>query len=89
MPRGGSKPGERRGGRQKGTPNRVTAEVRSWARAIFADPAVQDRTLALAKEGKLPPAVFCELMHYAYGKPVDKHEHTGAEGGPLVVTWQR
>jgi hypothetical protein len=30
MPRG-SKPGERRGGRQKGTPNRVTAEVKALA----------------------------------------------------------
>src|SRR5512140_2175776 len=35
MPRG-SKPGERRGGRQKGTPNRVTSEVRS-AIAAFAE----------------------------------------------------
>lgn len=26
MPRGGSKPGERRGGRQKGTPNKKTQE---------------------------------------------------------------
>ena len=27
----GSKPGERRGGRQKGTPNKVTAELRGHA----------------------------------------------------------
>lgn len=28
MPKGGAKPGERRGGRQKGTPNKVTGEVK-------------------------------------------------------------
>lgn len=28
----GSKPGERRGGRQKGTPNKVTAELKGLAR---------------------------------------------------------
>src|SRR5688572_27672470 len=31
MPGGGSEPGERRGGRQKGTPNKATAEVRELA----------------------------------------------------------
>ena len=37
MPRG-SQPGERRGGRQKGTPNMVTAAVRRWV-ADNVDPA--------------------------------------------------
>lgn len=36
----GSKPGERRGGRQKGTPNKATAEVRSLARQ-FGPEAVE------------------------------------------------
>jgi hypothetical protein len=29
MPRGGSKPGERRGGRKKGTPNKLTAQLQT------------------------------------------------------------
>lgn len=29
MPRGGAKPGERRGGRRKGTPNKVTSELKA------------------------------------------------------------
>jgi hypothetical protein len=29
MPRGGSKPGERRGGRKKGTPNKLTAQLQA------------------------------------------------------------
>jgi len=36
MPRGGSKPGERRGGRKKGTPNRRTAERQAILAAIKA-----------------------------------------------------
>jgi hypothetical protein len=34
MPRG-SKPGERRGGRKKGTPNRVTADAREAFRMVY------------------------------------------------------
>jgi hypothetical protein len=33
MPRGGSKPGERRGGRQKGTPNKRTVQARLFREA--------------------------------------------------------
>src|SRR6476660_8793988 len=36
MPRGGSKPGERRGGRKKGTPNKRTAERQAMLAAIKA-----------------------------------------------------
>lgn len=35
--RGGSKKGERRGGRKKGTPNKVTAEVKAILRNAFED----------------------------------------------------
>jgi len=69
MPRNIS--GLRRGGpgRPKGLPNRATVEIKDWARSILEDPAVRGRTLALAREGRLAPAVLIELLHYAYGKP--------------------
>jgi hypothetical protein len=44
MPRGGSKPGERRGGRKKGTPNKVTAKMRgTFAETVkhYSDEALQ------------------------------------------------
>jgi len=56
-------------GRPKGTPNKATTEVKEWARSIFDDPLVQKETLRLAQIGKLPPGVFTELLHYAYGRP--------------------
>ncbi len=50
MPRGGSKPGERRGGRQKGTPNRATVEKQLIAAQIaertVADARVEGKQLA-------------------------------------------
>lgn len=70
MPRGGSKPGERRGGRQKGTPNKVTADVRALAQQygpsaiktlaeIMQDRSASDRgRVAAAKE----------ILDRAYGK---------------------
>lgn len=70
MPRGGSKPGERRGGRKPGTPNKVTADVRALAQKYGAK--------ALAVLGKImesdkqPAAARVsaakELLDRAYGK---------------------
>jgi hypothetical protein len=45
MPRGGSKPGERRGGRQKGTPNKVTAEQALSAERVLTKAKVSGRRL--------------------------------------------
>ena len=57
------------GGRQKGSPNKVTVEVRTWARGVVEDPEVHAKTLEMARTGRLAPAILIELLHYAYGKP--------------------
>ena len=49
MPRGGSRPGERRGGRKKGTPNKRTAERQAVLAAIKAS-------------GKDPISFFADLL---------------------------
>ena len=36
-----------------------------------------------AKKGNVQAAAL--LLAYAYGKPTEKHEHAGADGGPLVL----
>lgn len=28
------------------------------------------------------------LLAYKFGKPTEKHEHTGAEGGPILATFR-
>ncbi len=56
MPGGGSKPGERRGGRQKGTPNKRSDEVRAQLAALGVDPVT---ALAAFVQGYVP-CVTCE-----------------------------
>lgn len=66
----GSKPGERRGGRKPGTPNKVTADVRALA-GKFGPKALN--TLAKIMECKKEPAAARvsaakEILDRAYGK---------------------
>src|SRR6516162_9598499 len=57
MPKGGSKPGERRGGRQKGTPNRKTVE-----RQLIAERMLQHPPAGI-ESGKLGREVLAQYMN--------------------------
>jgi hypothetical protein len=61
MPGGGSKPGERRGGRQKGTPNKVTAEARQVFQAMFGRLAPKVETWIEATADNGDPAKAADL----------------------------
>lgn len=69
MPRG-SKPGERRGGRKKGTPNKVTADVRELAQKYGPDAV--EALASIFKDEKQPAAARVsaakEILDRAYGK---------------------
>jgi hypothetical protein len=71
MPGGGSKPGVRRGGRQKGTPNRATASVKAVASEYSIE--ALDILARLMRSPNTPPAAriaACrEILDRAYGKP--------------------
>lgn len=67
---GGSKPGERRGGRQKGVPNKATAEIKALAQVHGPDAIA---TLVKIMQGAKQPsasrvAAAKELLDRAYGK---------------------
>ena len=64
------------GGRRMGTPNKVTVEVRTWARNVLEDRQVHAKTLEMARAGRLAPAILIELLHYAYGKPKETTDLT-------------
>src|SRR5215472_10825051 len=74
MPRG-SRPGERRGGRQKGTPNRKTALRNAALSAAAADPNLSplDYLLNVMREQTLPletrVAAAREALTYFHSKP--------------------
>lgn len=97
--RGGSKPGERRGGRKKGTPNRVTREFRETVRLLLEENSENvSRWLTQVAEG-VPakgdqkgrdpdPAraldLLVRLAEFAAPK-LQRTEHVGEEGGPILT----
>jgi len=92
-PNRGSKPGERRGGRAPGTPNKVTTEFRETVRRLLDDNAENfGRWLTLVAEGdgsdggKPDPAkaldLIAKLAEYAAPK-LNRTEVTGPDGGAV------
>ncbi len=59
MPRGGSKPGERRGGRQKGTPNKLTADIKGAIEGALNAVGGQRYLEGVARKH---PQIFCALL---------------------------
>ena len=39
--------------------------------------------------GDLPPAILCRVMDHGWGKPAERVEHTGKDGGPVVTEVRR
>ena len=70
--------GRKTGGRRKGTSNKVTAEAKAVCAAIVDNPTYRKKLVARAKAGELAPAIEAMLWHYAYGKPKELVEHSGA-----------
>jgi hypothetical protein len=85
MPRG-SAPGERRGGRKKGTPNKRTLEVTERLAELGCDPIEGMARLAMneANAPELRGRMFSELAGFVAPKR-KAVEHTGADGG-LIET---
>ncbi len=76
--------GRKTGGRQKGTVNKATAEVRAVCAAIVDDATYRKNLTARARRGELAPAIEAMLWHYAFGKPKDSLDVTvGHAGGDL------
>lgn len=75
-PTRGSKKGERRGGRAKGTPNLITRELKDMIRGALDAAGGQEY---LEMQAKKQPVAFLTLL----GKILPK-EITGAGGKPLI-----
>jgi len=84
----GSKPGEYRGGRQKGTPNKATAEAKlaisELAKTLAPDALRRLATLARkAKSEAAQVAAIREILDRAYGRPAQAVTLAGGEGPPI------
>ena len=83
----GSKPGERRGGRQKGTPNKTTRAAREEF-LPFADMAKRKIVYLIdnAETEDLQFRAAQEVHNRVYGKPTQQTNLAGHDGGPLDLT---
>ncbi len=84
--RGGSKPGERRGGRQKGTPNKVGGEIREVAKAMTPKATKRLEKLLESDNETVAMAAIKEVYDRAYGKSAQPHTGEGGEG-PVAHTF--
>lgn len=73
------------GGRQKGTPNKITADIKEIAQS-FGEEAIT-HLVEIARNGNAPPAARVaavkEILDRGYGKAKQDVELTGANGGPV------
>ena len=73
-------------GRQKGTPNRVTAEVKSLAQRYGRRAIRELAKLALkSPDEQVRLAALRELLNRGYGKPVQPTELSGPDRGPVPL----
>ena len=56
------------GGRQPGQPNRVTLDIKAFARTVIEDPGYQAKLQRRLRDGRAPQLEVL-LHYYAYGKP--------------------
>lgn len=77
----GSKPGERRGGRAKGTPNKTTAAAKDAIAQAAEELGGANRLVAWAKEDPLNERAFWATI-YPKLLPL---QVTGEGGGPIEV----
>ena len=84
MPRG-SKPGERRGGRKKGTPNKVTATLREAFQAH--EKKLVERLLKLTESGDLQVRLGALRLCFdrGWGKPPQALTDGTGEGVQIVA----
>lgn len=74
----GSKPGERRGGRKKGTPNKATAEFKALAGQYTEAALIELARLSTEAESEAARvAAIKEIFDRAYGRPAQAVDVTG------------
>ena len=71
------------GGRQKGTPNKITREVREWLALLVSKAEVQDAVEERIKNGDA--VAFFRALDQAIGRPTERTELTIK--GPVMFGW--
>jgi hypothetical protein len=62
-------------------PDKIT--VGDFCHGVLHSTTYRESLMRRILMDSLPPAVECLMYHYAYGKPVERLEHSGPGGGPI------
>lgn len=62
---------------------------REFARAVCDSVDFRRYIVGGLRSGDLPPAIGTRLMDHAWGKPVDRVEHSGVNGQPIITRVER
>lgn len=81
----GAKPGERRGGRQKGTPNKTTTNAKEAIEKVALGLGGAEGMLAWAQSNEVNERIFWSNIFPRILPKEIKAEHTGESGGPLQI----
>jgi hypothetical protein len=86
----GARPGKPKGhpkppgsGRQKGTPNRITRDIREAAAKHSAKAIAELARLLKDEDSRVRVAAARELLDRAHGKPITPTEISGKDGAPI------
>ena len=71
-------------GRKKGTPNKVTAEMKKTFAGILKDKKGLAALRRQYQSGELPPQTLAMICHYVMGKPATE-VHLDGGIAPLVI----
>ena len=78
----GAKPGERRGGRGKGTPNKATKDIKAIAQPYGAEAVTT--LVAIMRSAEQPPAARVaaakEVLDRGFGKSKQSIDHSSEDG---------
>lgn len=60
-------------------------DAKAFAEAVLSSREFRCYIVNAIILGILPSAITCRLMDYAWGKPLERIEHTGKDGQPIEV----
>jgi hypothetical protein len=63
--------------------------VEEFCRCVLQSREYRQSVLDRVRNNALPSAVECKMYDYAYGKPVERVEHSTKDGKPLVTVIER
>lgn len=73
------------GGRKPGARNKNTRDAEAVCRKLVEDKVYRSQFKKRLLAATLPSSLEAMLWHYAYGKPKERLEVTGDDGGPVLV----